>query len=136
MAEIKIRVGAAADASLRTVFKPLIQAAQEARKAIMTELGAIPRQLNQSFQQGSKGAATALRGLETSARLTGQSVSNSSRQAAGDMAREFSKSARAAEREIRKEHAAIERGAPGRRPVRSRQRLERLPASKWRSTAR
>jgi hypothetical protein len=111
MAEIKIRVGAAADTSLRTVFKPLVQSAIEARRAVMAELGNIPRELGARYAQGSNAAARALRGIEASARLTGKAVSDSSRAAGADMAKEFSRGARAAEAEMRREHAAIDRGA-------------------------
>jgi hypothetical protein len=138
MAEIKIRVGAAADASLRTVFKPLVQSAMEARRAIMAELGNIPRELGQRYAQGSRTAATALRGIEASARLTGKAVSDSSRAAAGDMAKEFSRAARAAEAEMRREHAAIDKGAraSARAQVAAARQAEREKLMAARATAR
>lgn len=53
MAEIKVRIGAAVDTNLRYAFKPLVQAAKDAKKAVEKEFGAT----NQRVVAGALGAA-------------------------------------------------------------------------------
>lgn len=130
MPEIKIRVGAAADASLRTVFRPLVEAATAARKHIMVQLGAIPRDLGIAFGQGSKQAAGAMKGIETSAKLIGRTVSAEARAAAKEQAaaaRRAAAEARAASRSeaAAARQAAREKVAAARQAAREQIALER-----------
>lgn len=56
MPEIKIKVGAAVDQSMRTVFRPLVEAAKEARKQIAKEFGLIGVGMSGGFATGTKSA--------------------------------------------------------------------------------
>lgn len=86
MPEIKIRVGAAADASLRTVFRPLVSAAIEARKLILREFQQIPKEIAGSSRAGMREQAAAFRGTTAEARAAAREQTAIARSAAKEQA--------------------------------------------------
>jgi hypothetical protein len=68
MPDIRIRVGAAADSSLRTVFRPLVAAAVEARKLILREFQQIPKDLAATGRAGVRAQAASFRETTAEAR--------------------------------------------------------------------
>jgi hypothetical protein len=105
--EIKIRIGAAADASLRTVFRPLVAAAIEARKLIMREFQQIPKEIAGTSRAGMREQAAAFRGATAEARAAAREQTALARtaakeqtQAARQAARDEAELQRRAKREI------------------------------------
>lgn len=129
MPEIKIRVGAAADASLRTVFRPLVAAAIEARKLILREFQQIPKEIAGTSRAGLREQAAAFRGATAEARAasreqialartTGREQAAAARQAARDEAelqrrakREIAIATRLALQEMKREWRDYEKTA-------------------------
>jgi hypothetical protein len=112
MPEIKIKIGAAVDQSMRTVFKPLTQAAAEARKQIQKEFSAISVGMRGSFTEGGA----------TAKRTFGDTT-----KAGNDMSRELAKQA-AQRTVIAKRESADEYKAfvtAGRNALRATEQLER-----------
>jgi hypothetical protein len=92
--EIKIRIGAAVDQSMRTVFKPLVQSAIDARKQIQKEFASISVGMRTGFTAGARTARAAF---------------SDTTKAGDDMSRELANQAkrrtRMAEQESRREYA-------------------------------
>lgn len=125
--ELKIKVGASVDASLKNAFKPLVAAAIDARKQITREFAQVPKDIAQIFGQVGRLGGGAYRQLGGEARA----AANEQRRAAVDAAKEKVRAekdaarqalqiARDLERErrlevrlslqaMRREHAAFER---------------------------
>lgn len=61
MAEVKIRVGASVDSSLRTAFRPLVQSAIEARRLIAREFAQLPKEIAAGATSGTKASVAASR---------------------------------------------------------------------------
>jgi hypothetical protein len=66
--EIKIRVGASVDQSLRTVFRPLVASAIDARKQILREFGQVPREIAENGRKIVRDHAQTYRGATAEAR--------------------------------------------------------------------
>src|SRR4051812_9036089 len=93
--EIKIKVGAAVDQSMRTVFKPLVQAAVDARKQIQREFASISVGMRGGFTEGGR---------------TARKVFSDTARAGDDMSRQLEQQAkqrsRIAEQESKREWTA------------------------------
>ncbi|MET0793565.1 MAG: hypothetical protein ABW061_18745, partial [Polyangiaceae bacterium] len=100
MPEIRIKIGAAVDQSMRTVFKPLTQAAIEARKQVQKEFASIAVGMRTGFTEGGRSAKRVFAD-------TGKAGEQMSR----DLERQASQRARAAERESAREWSAYTRDA-------------------------
>jgi hypothetical protein len=100
MPTIKIKLGCALDQSVRTVFKPLIQAAVDARKQIQKEFGSVAVGMKGSFTDGER---TAKRAFSETTRA-GDAMSR-------DLERQATRRARNAEQEFKREWSAYEREA-------------------------
>jgi hypothetical protein len=100
MPEIKIKIGAAVDQSMRTVFKPLQQAAHEARAAIQKEFSQLNVDLKTGFAEQRRAAKKEFTGIS---------------EAGGDMSRQLERQrqqqTRTAEQESKREWAAYVREA-------------------------
>lgn len=117
MSDVKVRVGAAIDIDTRTVFRPLIEAARQARKQVERELQGIAIDLPKTVSRGAKDSGDKLKELP---RITGQSVDEIKRQF--DELRknigknlDMSQVAREAERELSRLESAAQRSALGMR---------------------
>lgn len=116
MPEIKIKIGAAVDQSMRTVFKPLVEAAKEARKQVAAEFAAIGRGLGTGVRAGGQTARAELAG-----------VTKASNAAAKSTSQEWARSVKMANAEMRAEWRATERekARVSREAARARARDER-----------
>jgi hypothetical protein len=94
MAEIKIKIGAAVDQSMRTVFKPLVQAAIEARKQVQKEFASLSVGMKGSFADGGKAA----RKVFADTTRAGEDMSR-------QLANQAKQRARAAEQESKREYS-------------------------------
>jgi len=100
MPEVKIRIGAAVDQSMRTVFKPLMQAATDARKHVQKEFASISSEMKGGFVEGGRSAKRVF----TDTTKAGDAMSR-------DLERQAAQRARAAERESTREWSAYSRAA-------------------------
>lgn len=92
MPEVRIKIGAAVDQSMRTVFKPLMQAATEARKHVQKEFAGVSTVMKTGFDNGARGAKRAF----SDTAKAGEDLSR-------DLSRQHEQRARAAERESNRE---------------------------------
>ncbi len=113
--EIKVRVGAQIDASLRSAFRPLVQSAIEARRQIMREFAPVPKEIAASFAQLGRSGST-FRGVTVEAQRANREIVASARASAREqqqIARELERQRVTATRmghtEMRREHATYER---------------------------
>jgi hypothetical protein len=100
MPEVKIKIGAAVDQSMRTVFRPLMQAATEARKHVQKEFSSLAVGMKTGFSDGGRTAHKVF--ADTS--KAGEDMSR-------DLERQAQKRARIAEQESKREWSAYSREA-------------------------
>jgi len=100
MPEIKIKIGAAVDQSMRTVFKPLVQAAIDARKQVQKEFASVAVGMKGSFTDGGRAARRAF--ADTT--RAGDEMSR-------ELANQAKRRTRAAEQESKAEYASAIRAA-------------------------
>lgn len=112
--EVKIRVGASVDQSLRNAFKPLVQSAIDARRQITREFANLPRELAAAMGGAARGGA--LRGVAREQIAAARDVNREQVRLAREAARERIR----AEKEVAREYARI-----GREGARAARELER-----------
>lgn len=109
MPEVRIKVGASVDSSVRVVFRPLVQAARDARRHIQNEFAGAAREVNKAFAVSAKGVEAALRGVERSGSGSARRMAKEIDRTAREMQRGFGQIGKVAEREFNRAERASRR---------------------------
>lgn len=114
--EVKIRVGAQVDASMRTAFRPLVQSAIDARRQILREFQQVPPQIAAAFRDLARAQGATYRGATGEARAAAREQVRIARDAgreeasiSRDLERDRVNATRIANRQMLTEHRAFDR---------------------------